>query len=244
MKKITIFSILPIVLPLIVNASAPLTGNEVLQKIDSQQLTKDKTSVAVMKLIDSSGTTVERTLKMYMKGANDKLIRFLSPADIKGTAFLSRGSENMWLYLPALSRVRRIAGYASHGDFMGSDFNYRDLSSSGLAEDFNAAIDSYKDHEYALTLTPKKSGSAYSKVKLWVKDDTFVPLKIEFYDPSGKLLKILTNTEMKEINGKWFPMSMEMRNVQENHTTYIIVKEMKINTGLSNRDFTERALKE
>jgi hypothetical protein len=39
-------------------------------------------------------------------------------------------------------------------------------------------------------------------------------------------------------------MSMVMDNVQDNHKTEIIVKELKINTGLRNDLFTERTLKE
>jgi|YelNatPaOPRAMG01_1025707.scaffolds.fasta_scaffold08067_8 outer membrane lipoprotein-sorting protein len=242
MKKLNLLIILPVLL--LIGATAPLTGNEVLKKIDDQQLTKDKVSIAEMKLIDSNGTTTERTIKMYTKGADYHLIKFLAPEDIKGTGFLSRGSDNMWLYLPALGKVRRIAGHISHGSFMGSDFSYRDLSSTGLADDFTATVVSYKDGEYELLLKPKPGDSPYSMVKLWVKDDNFVPLKMEFYDKAGKLLKILINTELKKIDNKWFPMSMVMDNVQDNHKTEIIVKELKINTGLRNDLFTERTLKE
>ncbi|MCL4557689.1 MAG: outer membrane lipoprotein-sorting protein [Deltaproteobacteria bacterium] len=225
-------------------AGGRLTGNEVLKKIDGQQLTKDKVSVAVMKLVDSNGTTTERTLKMYTKGSNYHLIKFLAPADIAGTGFLSRSSDNMWLYLPALGRVRRITGHISHGSFMGSDFNYKDLSSEGIEKDFTAKVESFKDGEYQLTLSPKSSDSPYSMVKIWVKDDTFVPLRMEFYDPAGKLLKILINTEVKKIGNKWFPMSMTMTNVQDNHKTEITVEELKIDTGLKDSLFTDRSLKE
>ncbi|MGC9026000.1 MAG: outer membrane lipoprotein-sorting protein [bacterium] len=243
MKRFGVFLIIPAI-ALLIAATTPLTGDEVLKKIDDQQLTNDKVSIAEMKLIDRNGTTTERTIKMYTKGADLHLIKFLSPADIKGTGFLSRGSDNMWLYLPALGKVRRIAGHISHGSFMGSDFSYRDLSSEGLAKDFTATVVSYKNGEYELLLKPKPGDSPYSMVKLWVKDDTFVPLRIEFYDKSGKLLKILINSELKKIDGKWFPMSMVMDNVQDNHKTEIIVKELKINTGLKNDLFTERTLKE
>ncbi len=245
-KMVTLFLVSLAVLSVKGHAAtgAPLTGNEVLKKIDDQQLTKDKTSVAVMKLIDSSGTTTERTLKMYTKGSNYHLIKFLAPANIKGTGFLSRSTDNMWVYLPALGRVRRIVGQTSHGSFMGSDFNYKDLSSEGIAKDFTATVDSFKNGEYKLSLRPKSADSPYSKLKIWVKDDTFVPLRIAFYDPEGKLLKILLNTEIKKIGDKWFPMTMTMTNVQENHKTEITVKELKIDTGLKNSLFTERTLKE
>ena len=64
------------------------------------------------------------------------LVIFDTPADVKGTAFLSHtkkaGSDDQWLYLPALKRVKRIASSNQAGPFMGSEFAYEDISSQEL----------------------------------------------------------------------------------------------------------------
>jgi len=57
---------------------------------------------------------------------------FHDPADVKGSALLTFShkteSDDQWLYLPALKRVKRIASADKSGAFMGSEFAYEDLS--------------------------------------------------------------------------------------------------------------------
>ena len=66
------------------------------------------------------------------------MIFFLSPADVKNTAFLSYDydsadrDDDQWLYLPALKKHKRIAGGDKSGSFMGSDFSYSDISKPAL----------------------------------------------------------------------------------------------------------------
>ena len=73
-----------------------------------------------------------RTLEQESDG-DKSLIIFENPGDVKGTAFLSfthkTGSDDQWLYLPALKRVKRIASSNKSGPFMGSEFAYEDISS-------------------------------------------------------------------------------------------------------------------
>ena len=65
-------------------------------------------------------------------GDGDKSMSiFDEPRDVKGTAFLSythkSGSDDQWLYLPALRRVKRIASDNKSGSFMGSEFAFEDI---------------------------------------------------------------------------------------------------------------------
>jgi hypothetical protein len=57
---------------------------------------------------------------------------FNSPRDVAGTGCLSFSyddeskDDDIWLYLPAMKRVRRITGSGKNDDFMGTDFTYED----------------------------------------------------------------------------------------------------------------------
>ena len=42
--------------------------------------------------------------------------------------------DDQWLYLPALRKTKRIASSDKSGSFMGSDFNYSDMTSRNLGE--------------------------------------------------------------------------------------------------------------
>ena len=73
----------------------------------------------LMRLIDRQGRVRERSLLLTAlrdpaEPGDRLLVRFLGPNDIKGTAFLvwehPDTEDERFLYLPALGRVRRIAG--------------------------------------------------------------------------------------------------------------------------------------
>ena len=73
-----------------------------------------------------------RTLELTEDG-DKSLIVFNSPRDVKGTATLTFthkvGSDDQWLYLPSIKRVKRISSNNKSGPFVGSEFAYEDLSS-------------------------------------------------------------------------------------------------------------------
>ena len=96
---------------------------------------EDSIAVMTMKLINARGQEKTRHMKMKVlegKDADKSLMEFSTPADVKGTKFLSyehiNKDDDQWLYLPALKRVKRIASKNKSGAFMGSEFSYEDLS--------------------------------------------------------------------------------------------------------------------
>ena len=60
------------------------------------------------------------------------LFIFDEPRDVAGTAMLVHShkdaADDQWLYLPALTRVKRISSSNRSGSFMGSEFAYEDMS--------------------------------------------------------------------------------------------------------------------
>ena len=139
---------------LLSTSAAALDGDEVLKKVDDREYgAKDTTAVVKMELIDKDGSTSARKVKMFQKGATRRLIKFLEPADVKGMAFLDAGDDKMYLYLPAMHKIRRIAGHVKNDNFAGTDFSFDDLSSERFSERMKVAkIDekSYTDPELGL----------------------------------------------------------------------------------------------
>src|SRR5262245_31878585 len=91
-------------------------------------------SEATIRMI-SVGETGERperqiamATKLYDGGKTEKRIyRFLSPADVQGTGVLvfdhQDRSDDVWIYLPALRRTRRVVSAQRSQAFMGSEFS-------------------------------------------------------------------------------------------------------------------------
>ena len=108
-----------------------LTGREIAQRVhdrdDGKTLSQDMTMI----LIDKNGKKRVRKIKTFSKDFGKDTYRimfFLSPADVKDTAFLTydyddpNKDDDQWLYLPALKKVKRIPTSDKSSSFMGSDF--------------------------------------------------------------------------------------------------------------------------
>ncbi|MCD4814638.1 outer membrane lipoprotein-sorting protein [bacterium] len=222
-----------------------LTGNEILEKEEANRPASE-IMISEMTIVHKSGAKRIRTIKIWTKGDDYTLVRFISPANIKGTGFLSVKDDD-WLYLPALRKVRRIAGKDKGKSFMGSDFSYEDVGTDSLVEKYNArllGIEKYEEQDcYILELLPKDAkGAIYSKQKRWVDKARFNQMKTEYYDEHGDLLKIMYLSEVEEIEGFWLTKKMEMQNVQKGSKTIIVEKEVKVNPAIPDKMFTTRQL--
>ena len=113
-----------------------ITGQEIAQKVHDRDEGDNSTSKMTMILIDKNGKKRICNLKTHVKEKGEdklKLMFFLTPADVKNTAFLtydfedSSKDDDQWLYLPAPKRIKRIASRNKSGSFMGSEFSYEDI---------------------------------------------------------------------------------------------------------------------
>ena len=124
---------------MVVNVWA-ISNLELAQKSDAVMSGyEDAKSEMVMTLVNANGQERQRTMKSMVlekEGGDKSLMEFLTPADVKGTKFLSYEhadkDDDQWLYLPALKRVKRIASKNKTGSFMGSEFSYEDLSAFNI----------------------------------------------------------------------------------------------------------------
>ncbi len=222
-----------------------LTTSEIL-KLEDENSPNSEITISEMTIFHKSGSKRVRTIKAWMKGEDSTFVRFLSPANIKGTSFLAVNDDD-WLYLPALKKVRRIATSDRGGSFMGSDFSYDDVGGHSWEEDFNSKIsgsEKYNEHDcYILEHTPQNPEDiSYSKIKRWIDSKNFYPLKTEYYDIHGDLLKVLYSSEFEKSEEFWITKKMEMRNIQKGSKTVIVIKETEINPDIPDKMFTTRQL--
>ncbi len=205
---------------------------------------KDRVSTGTMILIDKSGVKKIRKTKMWQKGEDLKLTRFLSPADVKNVTFLSLSDTEMYLYMPAFHKIRRIASSAKNENFMGTDFTYEDMTMNKLTEKFNAKILKEDNDTVTLLLTPKPDADvSYSKEIMVVDKKTSLPRKIDFYNKAGELEKTLANLESKRVGKYWTIMHMVMENHLTGHKTEVVTENVKFDVGLPQRLFTKRMLR-
>lgn len=215
----------------------------------------DSLSTMEMILTDSQGASSTRLMRLKsleVDGDGDKgLTIFDQPRDVKGTAFLNHShiteADDQWLYLPALKRVKRISSRNKSGPFMGSEFSYEDLSSFELEkyrftylkqEQLNGS------ETFVLQQIPTDKHSGYTKQIAWLDTEHYRPLKVEFYDRRGALLKTLTFSDYQQYLSKfWRAHKMVMVNHLSGKSTELNTSDMQFQTGLSEKDFQKNVLK-
>lgn len=200
------------------------------------------------------GSTTERLLDQYSSDAGDTtraMIVFQRPASVAGTRFLTiekeQGSEDRWMYLPALGKVRRIAASEGSGSFVGTDFSYDDISSANR----NLSLDTHvlKGEEkldgkdcYVIESTPKDSSYQYSKMVQWIEKDGYLSRKIELYDKKDVLVKRVEILATKDFQGRITPTETRMSTLADGTSTTIFIDIMKYDSPIPDGVFTTNYL--
>lgn len=231
-------------------------GLEIAKKSDAQDSGwQDQTADLIMILRNKRGDEAKREIRtraLEIQGDGDKSMSiFDTPADVKGTAFLSfthaLKPDDQWLFLPALKRVKRITSRNKSGPFMGSEFAYEDLTSQEVEkytykwlrdENINGkpahVIESYPAYKH----------SGYKRLINWVDQGHLRPVKTEFYDRKNSPLKTLTYFDYKEyLPGIFRADRFEMINHQTGKSTTLMWSNYSFKNGLSDRDFNKNSLK-
>ncbi|HCC70168.1 MAG TPA: hypothetical protein DEQ09_03325 [Bacteroidales bacterium] len=243
MKKIIILTLL-IILPLFIMGQG--TAEEIMDKSRDVMKVESFEAVASLKIIDSKGRIRERSnitaSKSFNDGTEKRLIRFLSPADVKGTTMLiydyEKGQDDMWIYLPALKRKRRIVSSEKNKSFMGSEFTNADMSSPPT-EDFYHRIINENGNIYTIESKPvnreKEDEYGYS-IKISVLDkNNYLIKKMDFYDSFNELFKTITIDKFEKVSDNHFIIShMMAENLSNGRSSEIIMSE--IHTGTRLRD--------
>jgi outer membrane lipoprotein-sorting protein len=223
--------------------SQDLSAAEILEHVDRAiSAPKDQEMEATLILIDEKGNERQRVVQMYQKGEDRRLARFTEPADQRGIAMLSLPGGNIYVYLPAYKKVKRIASHVKNNRFAGTDFTYEDMEAKSYAENYQASIQQNESDHFVLQLVPKDRDSDYSKLTMWVRKENFVADKIEFYDRADRLSKRLACSNIEKIDGYWVTREQEMTDLMRNHRTRMIMRDIHFDQGLSEGLFTERQL--
>lgn len=193
-----------------------------------------------------------RTKNLEVVGDGDKsLVIFEKPRDIKGTALLNfthkTGTDDQWLFLPALKRVKRISSANKSGSFMGSEFAYEDITSQEVEKYTYQWLrdETYEGLEcFVFERYPTYKNSGYTRQMVWLDKKEYRMMKIDFYDRKNALLKTQTFRGYHQYLGKyWYPDEMFMQNHQTGKTTLLKWSDYKFRNGFKDRDFNKNSLK-
>jgi predicted RND superfamily exporter protein/outer membrane lipoprotein-sorting protein len=241
--------------------ASQLSAVEIMDRNFIATKVQDSTAEVTFRLRNASGQErVRRTISTtkLKDGSYDtmRLTRFIKPADVNGVATLtienSNGNDDIWIYLPALHKTRRLVSSNKRDSYVGTDFSYGDVIGYKVGEWKHTLVGTEEVDGsacYKIESVPVSSDvseeSGYVKRVSWIRADNFVQIKGEFYDTTGALLKTMSATQVQVVDsdrGRWQAMQFEMRNVQTGHRTECVLENFRANRGIASEDFNVRSL--
>ena len=243
-------------------AQAQGTPEWVARQVEERETGRDSRAEMRMRLYDRQGRVRERAMTLQaMRGrgaAGDKrLVRFTYPNDIRNTGFLvwehPDGEDERFLYLPALGRVRRIAGEEKQESFVGSDLSYEDVGGRDVADYTYAFVnenDSWRAPDgsmhpaWRLESRAKDPGADYPRSVSLVLKDRFVVVHADIFNARTERVKVFAVTRLEEVDGIWTVLALSVANERDRTRTELETTAIRYNVGLTDGDFTRRQLEQ
>ncbi|MBN1560884.1 outer membrane lipoprotein-sorting protein [candidate division KSB1 bacterium] len=242
-------------------ARAEMSTREIVERAQLAMKVQGLQGVNTMIIYDEKGRERVRKIaqmaKLYDNGKTEKrLIRFLEPADIKGTALLTfdyeEQEDDLWLYMPALRKTRRIVRSEKARNFMGSEFTYADMTPPSLNDFTFHKLDDQEVNGvscYQIEWKPADDARAeengFNRRITFIAKDDFVVRKSIYYDLDGDLHKELTIAgviELDSVHKRYRALEMEMVNHQNGRRSIIKSDKLEFTPHINDEYFTTRYL--
>jgi hypothetical protein len=235
-------------------------ANGVIQESERRIKSSTEKTLYRMELIDGSGQVQQtRDIELYYKkadGTETTLFKFTAPPVVQGTGLLivdtAKPVNDIWMYLPATRRIRRISGAEKSNWFMGTEFTHEDF------EDYNTAAYNFqleKEDEacgeqqrcFVVAATAndaaEKEASGYGKKTYWIEKRSMYPIRVDYLDKSQAPAKRLDVRKLAQAGPYWRPQVYEMRNLANNRTTRLTAVSREVDGKLDDYFVSQRYLR-
>jgi hypothetical protein len=225
-------------------ASADPAGDKVLASMD-EAMNRSSTQSIEYDVVNQEPGKAERRLGLLVKLKGEKrLTEFLAPADMKGTKVLILSPTQMYVYLPAFGKIRRIASHVTDQGFLGLAFSQDDLATTRYTPSYSAVITSETPAQWKLTATPKPDQkTAYAKIEMTVDKASVLPSELRYFNDKGVHLKTETRADYGCEGKVCTPKDHKMVDHQKGgHFTRLLRKTWKVNEPIPDEIFSKRSL--
>jgi outer membrane lipoprotein-sorting protein len=219
------------------------TGRELVEHVERLLWGKTNYGVSEMTVTTPSWT---RTLKMrfWMDRPRYTLIRILAPPKEQGISSLRIQAE-MWNYLPKVARIIKIPSSMMLQPWMGSDFSNDDLvKESNMVEDYTHTRLGVEQLDampaYRVQSIPKPEAAVvWGKIVYFIRVADRLPLKQEYYDERGELIKVMTFSNVRSLGGRMIPTRWTMQPfAKPGNRTEMVIREITFDRPIDPGLFT------
>lgn len=261
MKASLVHWVVVLTLLSIYSSNAAATGIDPEVEACIRKNAPEATAIQHIRLTSEGPAFEEKVLtaKIYWKhfpaGTSNLLAVFDEPEDISGSRvlFLEKKSGNeIYLYMPALFKVRRITSGRISSSMYGMDFSYEDfqwlynmLSTAVSEQRPDSVIDGQSMYVFAV-IPAAGDGSRYETIISYFDKKSCVIRKIEFYEEGDKLRKLLLvdPNGIKPVSGILVPHAFLMRDIKKTSETELRVTRVDVDPAIPDAVFDPEQLKE
>ncbi len=254
MKKSIIF-LASIMLLNPVSAQLP-DADQIMNKSRELSIISSFQATIKLSITEKTGASRNRTISMTSKsfpgGLEKRLIKFLEPADVRGTAMLivdnKSASDEIWIFMPALKKTRRISSSENGKSFMSSEFSNADMGSPNLSDFKSRHLEgSGTGNAWIIESVPVNDDKAdeygYSRKVSYISMDKYQVFKMEFFnfdDQHFKTVEIKGFYSMPE--GKYMVSDMVASNLITKRKSEILFSNISDNVQVADSWFTVQNL--
>jgi outer membrane lipoprotein-sorting protein len=239
-----------------VTDDAKLTGHDIYDRVLRNRFESFSQDTQLISG-DRGGRQQESRLHLIWQSFRDKdgqptrgvvsktLVKYVYPFDVRFSGYLVIANHerlnDQFVYYPSRRKVVRVN--LRNEAVFGTDFSYEDVIPREIEESEyqRVADETVSDIPvYVVEVVPKAfTASEYSRVRVYVEKERFVPLRTRYWDDAGVEVKELraVPSEIRNFEGVWLPMKVTMRNLQLDSFTTLVVSNFVPNPNLPQATF-------
>ena len=224
------------------------SATDIIRKANDLVNGRSNESVAAMTIVRPKWSRTV-SMKSWSLGTDYYMILITGPAQDKGQVFLKR-DQDMWNWMPNISRAIKIPPSMMGQNWMGSDFTNNDLvKANSIVEDYSHSIlgrETVQGYDcYKIQLRPKPDAAVvWDKIIIWVAKDKYFMLQSEFYDEDGVLVSKEVQTDVKRFGDRELPSKMTMTPMLEKgKKTVLEFQQMSFNVNIKPDFFSQQNMK-
>ena len=229
-------------------ALADDAGSQLAAKLRAKET--GSTFVRIRMQGGAANETLQVQIKSRVSGsASDLVYQILFPKERKGESVLLHRAGNKFsatLFKPP-GTLKEIGAGEMKQALFGTDLSYEDIIDSPFAWSQQAIVGTQDIDRFACQILESKPGnghaSSYASVKTWVDPKRMVPLQIEKYDSSGKVVRRINIPRMLLDGGDSLPTDLEVSG-PGGSVTHITGSSIKRGLNFPETAFTAEGLKE
>jgi hypothetical protein len=187
----------------------------------------------------------------WKRGSDGKakaMLQVDQPDDLRGSSYLmveKSTRDDLFMYLPAMNRVKRIQGNQTSDALWGTDFSYEDIKqvqgifdSGKLTREADAEVAGKK--HFVLSFVPDKlEESAYKRIVSQIDPASCVALQTDFFEAGDAPRKrlVVDPKEVRQQGARWMAHLYEMRDLRNETRTVLRIEKITADSDLADRLF-------